>query len=146
MLRLRPSYAPEARLEMMPLLDVIFLLLTFFIYSLVVMVRVQILPVSLPTIESGEAALTQHIVGITIDKDGQYFVNQEEVALANLVEAVNRYIEAAGEGTSLFVAMDQEGTVDRGPALIELIEMLHANDIHNFSIVGRPKGESVEEE
>src|SRR5690606_8300025 len=44
----RHDLAP--RMEMIPLIDVIFLLLTFFIYSLALMVQAQVLPVALPPI------------------------------------------------------------------------------------------------
>ena len=37
----------EARVEIMPLIDVIFLLLTFFIYAMVLMVRAALLPVEM---------------------------------------------------------------------------------------------------
>ena len=37
----------ETRVEMMPLIDVVFLLLTFFIYAMVLMVRAEVLPVPL---------------------------------------------------------------------------------------------------
>ena len=47
----RHDLAP--RVEMMPLIDVVFLLLTFFIYSFVMMVRAEVLPVVLTPLGTG---------------------------------------------------------------------------------------------
>ena len=41
----------EPRLEMTPLLDVVFLLLTFFAFSMLVMVRADVVDVDLPVID-----------------------------------------------------------------------------------------------
>ena len=43
----------EMRIEIMPLIDVIFLLLTFFIYAMVLMVRAELLPVEMHQFSSG---------------------------------------------------------------------------------------------
>ena len=42
----------DTRVEMMPLIDVGFLLLTFFIYAMVLMVRAEVLPVPLESYAS----------------------------------------------------------------------------------------------
>jgi len=54
----RPDHAP--RLEMMPLIDVIFLLLTFFIYQMVVMRPVDTLGVELAPVAGGGRAVGDH--------------------------------------------------------------------------------------
>ena len=43
----------ETRIEIMPMIDVIFLLLTFFIYAMVLMVRAELLPVEMHGFSSG---------------------------------------------------------------------------------------------
>ena len=42
----------ETRIEMMPLIDVVFILLTFFIYAMVLVVGAEVLPVPLESYES----------------------------------------------------------------------------------------------
>lgn len=134
----------SARVEMVPLIDVIFLLLTFFIYSLVVMVRAQVLPVELVRVEAGEAAPgdSAEIAAITIDAAGAIFFNREPIE----PEALDaRLAELASQDPPplLFLAMEQAsagGTVavDRGPVLIGLIERVRQAGVTNFSIVGQP--------
>ena len=53
MLRIRRN-THDFRIEIMPLIDVIFLLLTFFIYAMVLMVRAELLPVEMHAFASGE--------------------------------------------------------------------------------------------
>ena len=50
----------EMRIEIMPLIDVIFLLLTFFIYAMVLLVRAEMLPMELPEFTSAAPATIFH--------------------------------------------------------------------------------------
>lgn len=130
----RPSQ--EARIEMTPLLDVIFLLLTFFMYSLVLMVRAQILPVTLPELTTGESTQgMSNIVGITLDGHGRLFLNREPISEDALRE---RFVELAEweKQPTLFLAMEQEGQVDRAPLFLRLIEMARSAGLGNLNIVG----------
>lgn len=129
--------AQEPRIELAPLLDVIFLLLTFFIYSIVVTVQANVLPVSLPSLSAAEAPTRSEIAGITVDAAGRFYLNQEPIRRQQLRR---RLEEMAGrdEPPQVFVALEAEGgQVDRAPLLLDLINMLRGAGIDNFRIVGR---------
>ena len=83
----RNSIAPP-RIEMMPLIDIVFLLLVFFIYAMLSLAVHHGQPVDLP--QSSSAALeTQEAIGITIQAAGQgvnLFVDEEPVSLELLSE------------------------------------------------------------
>ena len=129
----------EPRVEMTPLLDVIFLLLTFFIYSLVVTVRAQVLPVKLPALTTGETAADVKIAGITVDHKGDLFLNREPVSRVEL-ETRLRELAAQADPPAFYLAVDAEpGQVDRGPILIDMIELLRKLKIEDLSIVGSPQ-------
>ena len=66
----------SARIELIPLIDIIFLLLVFFIYSMLSMVVYRGIPVMLPAAETIEAERGQPLV-ITINKQGKIFVDKE---------------------------------------------------------------------
>lgn len=66
----------NARIELIPLIDIIFLLLVFFIYSMLSMAVYRGIPVVLPDAETVEDAKEQAIF-ITVDKNGNVFVNKE---------------------------------------------------------------------
>jgi biopolymer transport protein ExbD len=140
MLRQRLRYADthQPRVEMTPLLDVIFLLLTFFIYSIVLTVRAQVLPVKLPALSTGEIAQGVQIAGITVDLGGRFYLNQQLVTRTEL-EARLQEMAARPDPPRFFLAVDaQSGSIDRAPILLEMIEMLRRLKIEDFSIVGRP--------
>jgi biopolymer transport protein ExbD len=65
----------SARIELIPLVDIIFLLLVFFIYSMLSMVVYRGIPVTLPNAETVESAIEQAVF-ITVDKTGNVFVDK----------------------------------------------------------------------
>jgi len=132
----RNDYTP--RVEMLPLIDVIFLLLTFFIYSLIMMVEAQVLPVTLTDIEQGKQTQQAVIQAITINRQGKLFFNREPVEKPQLRIKL-RELAADPSSPTLYLAMEAEGEVDRGPAFVELIEEVRAAGINNFAIVGSPE-------
>jgi len=66
----------SARIELIPLIDIIFLLLVFFIYSMLSMAVYRGIPVTLPNAETVEKAKGQAVF-ITVDKKGNVFVDKE---------------------------------------------------------------------
>ena len=77
----------KARIEMLPLIDIVFLLLVFFIYAMLSMVVHRGLPVVLPK-SSSAAVEKQLIVSVTVKTDGAIFINKEPVGLDNLAAAL----------------------------------------------------------
>jgi biopolymer transport protein ExbD len=145
------------RVEMTPLIDVIFLLLTFFIYSLVMMVRAELLPVTLTTLTTGESAAQEaEVLAITIDRRGQLHLNRQPIEPGQLDKHLKK-IAAQTPRPKLFLAMEADtphdssadatdqsdvaptATVDRGPLLIHLIDRVRDSGINDFNIVGEPE-------
>jgi biopolymer transport protein ExbD len=65
----------NARIELIPLVDIIFLLLVFFIYSMLSMAVYRGIPVSLPGAETVESAKEEALF-ITVDKGGNVSVDK----------------------------------------------------------------------
>jgi len=89
----RPSQK-RARIEMLPLIDVVFLLLVFFIYAMLSMAVHRGLPVRLPTSTTAKVN-KQLILSVTVKRDGRIFVNKEEVPEAGLAGTLRK--KAGGE-------------------------------------------------
>lgn len=79
----------SARIELIPLIDIIFLLLVFFIYSMLSMAVYKGIPVTLPIAETVEQAKEQALF-ITVDKDGNVFVDRELTARDDLLGRLKR--------------------------------------------------------
>ena len=77
----------KARIEMLPLIDIVFLLLVFFIYAMLSMAVHRGLPVELPLSTTAEID-KKLILSVTVKADETIFVDKEPVALADLTQVL----------------------------------------------------------
>lgn len=120
----------------MPLIDVVFLLLTFFIFALVLMVRADLMDIRAPGLQSGRPAAPGSAITVVVDAEGEFYVDGEAAAPEELIERIEAR-RAANPEARLFVAADEES---RSGALLDVIDRLMEADLGDFSIVGRPSG------
>ncbi len=132
----------DVRIELTPMIDVVFLLLTFFVFSIVLMVRADVLDVRLPELSSGRNAERVNPVTIAVSGEGTVLVNGEAVGMAGVIERVLALREEFGEGP-IVLAVDT-----RSPAgvMIELADELTGAGIGEFSIIGRREREENADE
>jgi biopolymer transport protein ExbD len=92
----------KARVEILPLIDIVFLLLVFFIYAMLSMAVHRGLPVVLPT--SSTAKIDKHlIVSVTVREDGTIFLDKEHILLQDLRDGLeNKAREEKETGVLLF--------------------------------------------
>jgi len=96
-----------AKLEMTPLMDLMFTLLVFFIYSMLSMTIHHGVPLTLPVAKSSTLERHQNIQ-ISITRTGNIFVNKREVDLENLA---NEILVARGKDKKLTVLVSGDGAV-----------------------------------
>lgn len=86
-MRLPPDEDSRAQINIVPMIDVVFAVLIFFILASLTLTQSQGLPVTLPEAATAktqaEAALT-----LTVTADNQLFINREPVALSTLAADV----------------------------------------------------------
>jgi len=114
---------------MLPLIDVVFLLLVFFIYAMLSMVVHRGLRVELPSAATAQVDRYEY-VGITITQDNALFVGEEPVELSALVDAVKQRMEGAWE-LPVFINGDRRS--DLGMA-VKILDLLKASGIREVSI------------
>ncbi|MCM0757464.1 biopolymer transporter ExbD [Sporomusa sphaeroides DSM 2875] len=68
----------QPKLMIIPMIDIIFFLLVFFMMSTLYMVEQRTLPVSLPQASAAQADVAKN-VAITIARDGAVYVEQEQI-------------------------------------------------------------------
>jgi len=106
--KVNPQTAKKTRIELIPLVDMMILLLAFFVYAMLSMAIHRGLPVLLPN--SSTAQLDQRLVlSITVQKDGRIYVDKEEVSLQNL-KAFLKERSAQPDEMGAFLFADREVT------------------------------------
>ncbi len=114
------------RFEMLPLIDVVFLLLTFFIYAIIM--RVQVDAFTLLPVGAGEGVVPAEHRTVTLDVDGRFILDGRQVTREEL-ERTFRALGRTEDRPTVFLLTEVAGpdgqppTLDRVPALMELVEM-----------------------
>jgi len=92
-MKIHLRHTKRARIEMLPMIDIVFLLLVFFIYAMLSMAVHRGLPVNLPTSKTAQID-KQLVLAVTIKADGSIFVDKEPVAL----DRVTTVLQAKAKG------------------------------------------------
>lgn len=125
------------RIELTPMIDVVFLLLTFFVFAMVLMVRADVLNVSLPELTSGQSAERVEPITVTLLDDGSVALMGDLIDIEELVGALQLLREDRQEAPVVLAA---DSSADAG-ALIELADRLVGAGITQFSVMGRQRSE-----
>lgn len=107
---------------MIPLIDIVFLLLVFFIYAMLSMVVHRGFKVDLPQATTAEIDRKDYL-SITIDKDNRILLNKAEILLENLSEEVKA---KAVKGTKIFINGDKEAGLG---VVIQVLDTLRRDEI-----------------
>ena len=75
------------KIEIIPMVDVMFLMLVFYILSTIALTVQLGIPVDLPEASTSERSRVEEIV-ITIDKEGSVFLNRKKISVDNLGPAL----------------------------------------------------------
>ena len=95
--------ARRARIEMLPLIDIVFLLLVFFIYAMLSMAVHRGLPVILPTSKTVEID-KRLLVSVTVKADGSVYVDEVPVPGDRLSDYMREVSRGSTETAALLFA------------------------------------------
>ena len=96
----------KARIEIIPMIDIIFFLLVFFMVSTLSMTINHGLPVNLPKAASSQQDLRETF-NVTVMQDGTLFLNKEPTTLTELGQHVKTGLEKDPELVVIINADDQ---------------------------------------
>ena len=129
---------PEARIELNPLIDLMTFLLTFFIYAVVMMVRVDMVPMELKQFASGKPAKPLPAATISLDLNGAIYFNKDKVTIDEVAEKV-KAAKQADPTTIVYLAVaNGQGTMDRAPLMQDLWDRLKDLGVA-VNLFGKPK-------
>ncbi|MGL5080513.1 MAG: biopolymer transporter ExbD [Microcoleaceae cyanobacterium] len=87
----------EARIELLPLIDVVFCILTFFILAALQLTRQQAINVDLPKATTGETQMQKMLI-VGIDQAGQTYVNQQQITENQLERELKKFLRWNANG------------------------------------------------
>ena len=119
----------RARIEILPLIDIVFLLLVFFIYAMLSMAVHRGVPVNLPTSSSARIE-RQSLLSVTIKQSGEILVDTHRVALKDLARLLEVRAQAhRSPGVLLFA----DKTVSY-QLLVHVLDQIRAAGLSRISL------------
>ncbi|HEY9768226.1 MAG TPA: biopolymer transporter ExbD [Coleofasciculaceae cyanobacterium] len=91
------SHSSNANIEILPLIDVIFCILIFFILAAVNFSRQQAISLDLPQAKTGTPQM-ENLLIVTIDDIGQLYVDKNIVSRSDLAWEIKKYNQANPDG------------------------------------------------
>jgi biopolymer transport protein ExbD len=82
------------QINVVPLIDVLFSILTFFVLASIFLTKQQGLSLALPKAKASETRQFKDQVTVSVTKDGQYFLNKNPVDVKNIAPEIKDQIEA----------------------------------------------------
>ena len=110
----------ESQINILPMIDIIFAILSFLIVSSLYLTRVDTIPVELPKANSSNRE-DKKFITITIDKFGNLFINRNKILLDELEQSLFNLINQK----SKFVVLNADKNVSHG-VVINVLDLLRS--------------------
>ncbi len=118
-----PRSAKKARIEIIPLIDIIFFLLATFVMVSLSMVKNQGITVNLPVASTSAPQEHKDVSTISITDAGGYYFNKESVTLEQLVERLKTLKETQPD-PQVFINGDQKAEFGNAVGVLDEIRKL----------------------
>lgn len=110
-MRLQDEPDIAAQINVVPMIDVIFAILTFFIMSTLFLTRSEGLPVNLPKASTANQQQVPTKITITVDEQGQVSLNRQPILVDSLAEQIRN---VAGSNSEPLVIINADEKVGHG--------------------------------
>ena len=128
-MKIKRRQLKKPRVEMLPLIDSVFLILVFFIYAFLSMTVHRGLPVDLPTASSAVLDKKDYI-SVTVDSRNQLYLNKEEITLSDLNGRLRR-VAAATPDVHVYINGDEKAAHG---TIVGILDLLQTIGIEKVSI------------
>ena len=118
MIYFKEEVSNKNKIDILPMIDIIFAILSFLIISSLYLARVDTIPIDLPKASSSIRQDKKFII-ISIDKRGNLFVDRKKILLDDLRFNVDNLIES----NSKFVVLNADKNVSHGD-VINVLDIL----------------------
>lgn len=131
----RTRFDRSARVEVLPLIDVLFLLLAVFLLSIARMVRSYALPVNLPQAATGVQDSLPTVLLLSVQADGQYALAGELATLEAIRHTVS---ERAANDPELQILVHGDEATSYG-SVAALVDAVRESGGSRVLLVSKPK-------
>lgn len=130
-----PNVKRRARIEIVPLIDVVFFLLATFVMVSMSMVKNQGVPVRLPSAATGMAEERKAAVTLTVTEEGDVYLDKERLPLDSVGSRL-KILKANDPDLKVFINGDQHA--DFGQA-VQILDEVRSLGITKVSIQTKSK-------
>ena len=123
----------RARIEIIPMIDVVFFLLVFFMMASLSMTVYRGMPVNLPRAASGGAPPAES-AAVTVSRDGQAYLDRQPVTRAALGDRL-RGMVAANPAVAIVVTADEAVAHGR---VVDVLDEIRLAGVTRMAIAIRP--------
>jgi biopolymer transport protein ExbD len=120
-----PAEGAEARIEIIPLIDIMFFLLAAFMLVSLSMVNMKSVKVNLPTATTSTPEIKRDFVDISVDKAGEVFLDKKPVGSNELVMTLAAQ-DKADPNLRVFISGDQDA---RHGDIIHVLDLVRSAGI-----------------
>jgi biopolymer transport protein ExbD len=132
---------PDVRIEIVPLIDVIFCILTFFILAAVTLTRQAAINVDLPSAKTGSTQMRQILV-VSIDPIGQTYVEKNPVTQAQLTDALVQFRKESPEGQMVLYA-SRASSYNDVVRVLDLLRSVGGTRVALATLPGSGQGDQI---
>lgn len=131
----------KARIEIIPLIDIMFFLLASFMLASLSMMKLQSIRMDLPTATMAKRDFKPDIVNIAVDKIGDIYIEKKQMNLADLHEYLSNKFRI-NTNVPVYISGDKEATHG---AVIRVLDLVRREGIQKVSFAissaasGQPK-------
>lgn len=118
-----PCGKRRARIEIIPLIDIVFFLLATFVMVSLSMVKNQGISLNLPGAATGAPQEHQESNTISITADGDIFLNKEQIDATGLEPAL-RQLQAKDSDPKIFINGDTKAEFGKAIAVLDTVRKL----------------------
>ncbi len=130
-----PPESTEARIEIIPLIDIMFFLLAAFMLVSLSMVNLKSVKVNLPTATTATADAQRDLVNISVDKAGLAYLNTKPVGPNELALSLAALAKTNAE-VRVFISGDQDA---RHGDVIRVLDIVRGTGIQKVAFEIRPQ-------
>ena len=120
-----PAENAEARIEIVPLIDIMFFLLASFMLVSLSMVNLKSVKVNLPTATTATADVKKDFISLSVDQAGMIYFDKKPMGANELVMSLNAW-QKTNANTRVFISGDAEA---RHGDVIRVLDLVRSTGI-----------------